>query len=157
MPDTTYSNRTAGSWVAPAALVVAVIAAVLAAWGLLRSPEDASRGAGTVDAAQLCAAFETVRNAVSLQTNADLGPDPVAAQSVAANARLATLGGGQYLLWQVTEADSGELADAVHSFAEDLTEIGMGQLAGARSEDPAQSERMNNAQTTAARVDELCG
>ncbi|BBX20101.1 hypothetical protein CRI77_12130 [Mycolicibacterium duvalii] len=155
MPDTTYSNRTAAGWVAPAALVIALVAAVLAAWGLLRSDDSAS-SAGSVDKTQLCSAFETVRNAVSLQTNANLGPDRVATQAVAANARLATLGGGQYLRWQVSDAEPGELADAVRSFADDLTEIGMGQLAGAGSADQAQTERMNNAQTTAARVDELC-
>lgn len=156
MPDTTYPNRTDAGWIAPTALVVAVLAAVLAAWGLLRSPDDSSGSAGSVDKAQLCSAFGTVRNAVSLQTNANLGPDRVATQAVAANARLATLGGGQYLLWQVSNAEPGDLADAVRTFADDLTEIGMGQLAGASSEDPAQSERMTNAQDTATRVDELC-
>ncbi|MGE2735583.1 hypothetical protein [Mycolicibacterium vaccae] len=156
MPDTLSSHRSAPSWVAPAALVVAVIAVVLAAWGLLRSPSEAKAGAGPIDKSQICASFETVRTAVSLQTNADLGPDDVAVQAVAANARLATLGGGQYLLWQVNDAEPDDLTEAVRSFGEDLTEIGMGQLAGARGEDPAQNERMNNAQTAAARVAELC-
>ncbi|MGE2834268.1 hypothetical protein [Mycobacterium sp. SMC-4] len=157
MSETTNLHRGAPGWVAPAALAVAVIAAVLAAWGLWRSPADSAESkAGPVDKAQICSDFETVRTAVSLQTNADLGPDRVAVQAVAANARLATLGGGQYLLWQVSDVEPDELAEAVRSFAEDLTQIGMGQLAGARSEDPAQNERMNNAQTTAARVAELC-
>ncbi|MEZ0340643.1 hypothetical protein ACAG25_11745 [Mycobacterium sp. pV006] len=155
MPETLRSSRPAPAWIAPAALVVAVIAAVLAVWGLLRSPAGSS-AAEPIDKGRICSAFETVRQAVSLQTNADLGPDDVAVQAVAANARLATLGGGQYLLWQIENAESDDLTEAVRSFADDLTEIGMGQLAGARSEDPAQNERMNNAQTTAARVAELC-
>ena len=43
--------------------------------------EDSPEEAG----ARICGAFDTVRNAVSLQTNADLGADPVAVQAVAAN------------------------------------------------------------------------
>ena len=41
---------------------------------------------------RVCAAFDTVRKAVSVQTNAELGPDRVAKEAVAANARLATRG-----------------------------------------------------------------
>ena len=76
---------------------------------------------------------------------------------MAANARLATLGGGQFLLSRLDGADvSTELADAVRSFANNLEYIGMGQLAGAPGDDPAQTNRMNDAQTTSTKISDLC-
>ena len=98
-----------------------------------------------------------VRNAVSLQTNTNLGADPVATQAVAANARLATLGGGQFLLSRLDDAAPAELADEVRTFANNLEYIGMGQLAGASSQDAAQTTRLNEAQASAERITELCG
>ena len=151
------------------ALVVAVGALAVAIWALLSTPpageatsasgdeassggEDSSEEAG----ARVCGAFDTVRNAVSLQTNADLGADPVAVQAVAANARLATLGGGQYLLTQLSDATPSELSESVRSFANTLQNIGIGQLAGSPANDPAQVQRLDAAQDDAARISELC-
>ncbi|MEC9324726.1 MAG: hypothetical protein VYB90_12865 [Actinomycetota bacterium] len=150
------------------ALVVAVGALAVAIWALLSTPsageaisagdeassggEDSSEEAG----ARVCGAFDTVRTAVSLQTNADLGADPVAVQAVAANARLATLGGGQYLLTQLSDATPSDLAESVRSFATTLQDIGIGQLAGSPANDPAQVQRLNAAQDDAARISELC-
>ena len=151
------------------ALVVAVGALAVAIWALLSTPpageatsasgdeassggEDSSEEAG----ARVCGAFDTVRNAVSVQTNADLGADPVAVQAVAANARLATLGGGQYLLTQLSDATPSDLSESVRSFANTLQNIGIGQLAGSPANDPAQVERLNAAQDDAARISELC-
>ena len=151
------SDTTPG-WIAPAALVTAVVAVVLAVWGLLRSPADDDPSAEQTAEAktQVCDAFDMVRNAVSLQTNADLGKDKVATQAVAANARLATLGGGQFLLSRLDAAVPQDLADAVRSFANNLEYIGMGQLAGMAGDDPAQTSRLNDAQASATRVGELC-
>ena len=101
---------------------VDAVAGWLGSYGGEDSPEEAG--------ARICGAFDTVRNAVSLQTNADLGADPVAVQAVAANARLATLGGGQYLLTQLSDATPSELSESVRSFANTLQNIGIGQLAG---------------------------
>ena len=151
------------------ALVVAVGALAVAIWALLSTPpageatsasgdeassggEDSPEEAG----ARICGAFDTVRNAVSLQTNADLGADPVAVQAVAANARLATLGGGQYLLTQLSDATPSDLSESVRSFANTLQNIGIGQLAGSPANDPAQVQRLDAAQDDAARISELC-
>ena len=155
------------------ALVVAVGALAVAIWALLSAPsageatsadeassadetssggEDSPEEAG----ARICGAFDTVRNAVSLQTNADLGADPVAVQAVAANARLATLGGGQYLLTQLSDATPSDLSESVRSFANTLQNIGIGQLAGSPANDPAQVQRLDAAQDDAARITELC-
>lgn len=153
------SDTTPG-WIAPAALITAVVAVALAVWGLVRSPADEAPAASAEQTAeaktQVCEAFDMVRNAVSLQTNADLGKDKVATQAVAANARLATLGGGQFLLSRLDAAVPPDLADAVRSFANNLEYIGMGQLAGAPGNDPAQTARLDDAQATATRVGELC-
>ena len=145
------------------ALVVAVAALGVAVWALLSAPpagdQDSASAAdeSSSDAqAGVCGAFDTVRNAVSLQTNADLGADPVAVAAVAANARLATLGGGQYLLTQLNPAVPADLAGAVRSFANTLQDIGIGQLAGSPANDPAQVARLDSAQATAGQIAELC-
>lgn len=163
MPDTrplSSESDTKPSWIAPAALAVAVIALAVSAWGLLRSPSgDADEPTSPTSGdpkTQVCDAFTMVRNAVSLQTNADLGNDRVAQQAVAANARLATLGGGEFLLARLNGSVPADLADAVRSFADDLTYIGMGQLAGAPANDPGQANRQKTAQATAVKIDTLC-
>lgn len=155
------ATSTRASWIAPVALVVGVVAVALAAWGLVRSSDsdNTTYAAGVPSGdqkTQVCEAFTMVRNAVSLQTNADLGNDRVAQQAVAANARLATLGGGEFLLSRLNSEVPDDLADAVRSFADDLTYIGMGQLAGAPADDPAQGNREKTAQATAAKIDTLC-
>ncbi|MGE0777750.1 hypothetical protein [Mycolicibacterium sp.] len=144
------------------ALVIAVVAAGLAVWALVRTPgsdveaKAVSQEQSAEAKTRICEAFQTVRAAVSLQTNANLGKDKVAVQAVAANARLATLGGGQFLLSLLDDAVPADLADAVRSFATDLEFIGMGQLAGAPGDDPTQTARMTGAQTTATTINELC-
>ena len=146
-------------WVAPTALVIAVVAVALAALGLVRSSSsgDAPKASGEEAKTAVCGAFAIVRTAVSLQTNADLGKDRAATQAVAANARLATLGGGQFMLARLdTNEVPTELADAVRSFANNLEYIGMGQLAGVPAQDPNQTTRLNDAQADAERVVELC-
>ena len=136
----------------------------MAAWTFVSSPSSntasndsaAASGQSGDPKADVCSAFTLVRNAVSLQTNANLGPDPVATQAVAANARLATLGGGQFLLSRLEGDVPTDLADAVRSFANNLEYIGMGQLAGAAGDDPGQINRMNDAQATSNKITELC-
>jgi hypothetical protein len=145
-----------------AALVIALAALAVAVWALVSSPSSSSEtSAASADQStdpktRVCSAFQLVRGAVSLQTNANLGPDPVATQAVAANARLATLGGGQFLLSRLDNDVPTELADAARSFANNLEYIGMGQLAGAPADDANQTNRMNDAQATSNKLAELC-
>ena len=150
--------RTPSRWVAPAALAIAVIASGLAIWALMRTPGEPADTARQPDdpKAQVCVAFDTVRKAVSVQTNADLGPDPVAKDAVAANARLATLGGGEYLLSRLYPATPPELADAVRSFANNLQDIGMNQLAGVPNSDPNLAARLSEAQAASQEIADLC-
>ncbi len=160
VPDSVNTSNRSGQLVV-IALVVAVAALGIAVWALLSAPSSSEASTATADQStdpktRVCDAFELVRGAVSLQTNANLGPDPVATQAVAANARLATLGGGQFLLSRLDGEVPGDLADAVRSFANNLEYIGMGQLAGAPADDPTQKNRMTEAQSTSTEISELC-
>lgn len=78
------AQPTRSRWVAPAALVIAVIAIGVAIWALVRSPDEPAPSPGdpAVNAQQsddakgrVCAAFDIVRRAVSMQTNIDMGPE----------------------------------------------------------------------------------
>lgn len=145
-------------WVAPAALVIAVIAVGVAIWTLVRAPgEPAVTAQQSDDAkARVCAAFDSVRKAVSVQTNVDLGPDVVAKEAVAANARVATLGGSQYLLSRLDPAAPADLADAVRSFANNLQDVGMAQLVGVPNTDPTMAARLSEAQAASVQIATLC-
>ena len=105
---------------------------------------------------RVCTAFDTVSKAVTGQTHADLGPDPVAQAAVAGNARLALVGGGQYLLSRLDSATPPELADPVRSFANDLQDIGMYALAGVVNTDPEQAARLTQADITRKQIVDLC-
>ena len=124
----------------------------------MRTPGEAAVNAQQSDDAKasVCVAFDMVRKAVSVQTNADLGPDPVAKEAVAANARLATLGGGEYLLSRVDPATPPELADAVRSFANNLGDIGMNQLVGVPNTDPTVAARLSEAQAASQQIADIC-
>ena len=93
---------------------------------------------------------------MSLQTHLDLGPDDVAKTAVAGNARLALVGGGQYLLSRLDSATPPELADAVRSFANDLQDIGMNLMAGKQNSDPDQAARLVHAELARKQVADLC-
>ena len=179
VPDHTesrHASQTAGvvsRWLAPVALLVAVVAVGLAVWALETASFEhgpavanpaASEPAGPAGSeqavgdpkAKVCAAFDTVSKAVSSQTNTDLGADPVAQAAVAGNARLALVGGGQYLLGQLDSATSKDLANAVRSFGNDLQYIGMNALAGVPNGDPVLAGRLTQADQTRTRIVGLC-
>ena len=146
-------------WIPAVALALAVLAVALAAWSLLR-PAPAGTGPSTTSAAdakaRACAAYATVSNAVSLQTHGDLGPDPVAKQAVAANARLAMSTGSSYLLAQLDPNTPGPVAEAVRSFAGHLQGVAIFSLNGVSNDDPAQAARLNAAQEDSSKLADLC-
>jgi hypothetical protein len=151
-------------WLAVSALVLAAVGVGLGAWSLLRPAPEApdpvvsqtgSQSAG--DAKQrVCKAFQLVSDAVAIQTHADLGPDPVAQKAIAGNARLALIGGGQYLLASVGPDTPAELADPVRAFATNLQDIGISALAEVPSTDPAQGARMRDGEASRVRIAGLC-
>lgn len=149
-------------WLAVIALAIALIAIALAAWALLRpppastSPQEATSQQVADAKRRACTGYTTVNTAVSLQTHADLGSDPVAAQAVAANARLSMVAGASYLLAHLDPATPPDLAAAMHSLADTLQDIAMNALSGVSNEDPAQAARLSDGEAANARVADLC-
>ena len=89
------------------ALVVALVAAGLAVWALVKGPSDSDSasvftGTKTDDPkGSICEAFNVIRNGVQINTNLQPpgGPEDVTgSMAVAANARVSLYDGGQYLL-----------------------------------------------------------
>jgi hypothetical protein len=149
-------------WIAPAALLVAVVAVALAIWSLVgghnggSSSSAAAAGNGGDPKGQICGAFATVAKAIPLQTHNNLGPDPVAQAAVAGNARLALFGGGQYLLNNISSDAPSDLADPARSFATKLQSIGMNALAGVTNTDPAQAALLADADASRQQVVDQC-
>jgi hypothetical protein len=145
-------------WIPLAALLVAVVAVGLSIWALTSSSSDSSATANLPGdpKTRVCTAFNEVSKAVQLQTNSDVGPDPVAKMAVAGNARLALLGGGQYLLTRLGGDAPSDLADPVRSFANDLQEIGMAALTGSVNTDPEQAQRMTRAEVSRKQIVDMC-
>jgi len=147
-------------WLAPAALLVAVVAVILAIWALVSPPSHVNAPPNAPESAtqpgdakgRVCGAVETV---TKVQNRTDLGGDPEQA-AVAASARLAWFGGGQYLLNRVDSATPPELADAVRQFANKLQDIGMNALAGVSNGAPEQVDRLNDANALRTQIAELC-
>jgi hypothetical protein len=167
-----HSNTSSPRWIAPAALVVAVVAVAVAVFALTKkapaaeapqaqSTETQAEAEVTPEQAdaskaKVCGAFDLVSKAVQLQTNANLGPDPVALTAVAGNARLALLGGGLYLETTVDEATPEDLAGKVGAFATTLQDIGMNALIGVTNQDPVQMGRLNEGDKLRQEIVPLC-
>ncbi|BBY59910.1 hypothetical protein [Mycolicibacterium sarraceniae] len=159
-PSPSRPPRKSGSsprWIAPVALVIAVIAAAAAGWAVLRpAPKPPAAPAPSLSGdpkASACDAYRTVTSAVQLQTHADGGTE---VQGVAANARLAMSGGATYLLAHLSPATPADLAGAIRDFATGLQDISMNALAGVANSDPTQAERLRNAEAVNSRLADLC-
>ncbi len=148
-------------WIAPVALLVAVVAVGLAAWALLSKPSATPAGAAAANSegdpkSSVCDTFNVVTSAVALQTHNDLGSDPIPQAAVAGNARLALFGGGQYLLTSLQPDTPTELADSVRSFANNLQAVGMNALAGVTNANGEQASRLANAEQDRKKIADLC-
>ena len=148
-------------WIAPTALALSLLAAVAAGWSLFK-PSAASKTVTSDDPrAAVCKAFKTVSDAVYLQTNKvpnpDLGPaTPAAVEAIAANARLAMVGGSAFLLNNLPSNAPAELADKVRAFADNLDDIGMNALAGISNDRPDQTALLRTAEETNKKIVEIC-
>lgn len=144
-------------WIAVTALVISLIAAGAAGWALLRpapsSPTTPAASQSGDPKANACAAYRTVSSAVSLQSHTNAGAE---VQGVAANARLAMSGGASYLLAHLNPGTPADLADAIRSFATGLQDISMNALAGVANAEPAQADRLRNAESVNTRIADLC-
>jgi len=144
--------------VALLSLLVAMGAIGVAAWAVVMAwPQQKNTPQPSAESKQkVCAAFDTVSRAVQLQTHADLGPDPIAQQAVAGNARLSLIGGGEYLRSRLDDQTAPDLAEAVRLFANNLDEIGMNALAGATNDDPQQAARLTAGEEGRSKIADLC-
>jgi hypothetical protein len=164
-----YRDGGGSRWVRillPITLVVALAAAGLSAWLLVRVGKEGSpnssnySGAQRTDAKQkICAATDIVRKGVSLNTN--LQPpggreDVTGTLAVAANARISLYDGGQYLLARLDPATPQDLADSVKNFANLLMDIGASATAGAQNSQPEQAARLKEADAANTKITELC-
>jgi hypothetical protein len=108
-------------FVAFVALAIAVfaVAAAVAAW-LVPVPKHVSAEQSTQAKTKVCYTYGTVRNAVSEGTPNPHPGDPVAQTAVAANVRLAMIGGASYLRETVAAepAAPADLTKAVTSMAD---------------------------------------
>jgi hypothetical protein len=127
-------------WSTFATLAIAVIAAAVAIGAWFRpAPESAAptfTGQQTAQAkTNVCSAYTAVHQGVVRNTHlADPNPnDPAGQLAIAANARLALLGGGAYLRDRVAgqPATPADLAKAVNSMADTIEQLGVGYLEGA--------------------------
>lgn len=148
------------SWIAPTALVISLLAAAGAGWALLK-PAPPAPGAIDDPKAQVCSTFETVSKAVSIQTKRAPGPElgpatPIAAEAIAANARLAMSGGAGYLLEQLPPNAPSELATEIRSFASNLNGLAINALAGVPNDQEPQAGLLQSAEDTNKKIVELC-
>jgi hypothetical protein len=142
------------------ALALSCIAIGFSAWAWLHPHRESTNTVTDQQAAdaktRACSAFNLVRNAVSLQTHADPGSDPIAMQAATANARVALVGGATYLLAHLDPATPPELAASIRSFADQLQGLAMNAMAGVPGGDPAQAARLSDEESTSTRLAESC-
>jgi hypothetical protein len=120
---------------------MAVIATAVATAAWFRAAESASPTFTDQQAAQakstVCSAYTAVHQGVVKNTHlADPNPhDPVSQLAVAANARLALLGGGAYLRDRVAAqpATPEDLTQAVNAMSNTIEQLGVGYLESATS------------------------
>ena len=156
--------KSSGSSALPAvALAVAALSLALAVFALLiqRDGEPDYTQAQRDDArAGICAAFDTVRTGVAVNTNREPPggySDIAAALATTATARAALFDGGQYLLARMDPATPPDLAVHVRSYAEQLMDIAAAATAGLPNSDPAQADRLRRAEEAGAQIAGLCG
>lgn len=147
-------------WGIPIAVLIALASLGIAAWALVRpilaaapppTPQQIADAKG-----KACAAYSTVRAAVALQTHVEAPADPVAAQAVAANARLAMAVGSQHLLENLGPDVPRELADPMRAVADELRTLTMHALAGAPDDDPAQVGALREIEAKSQTISGLC-
>jgi hypothetical protein len=152
-------SETLSRWLAPTALVLAVIAIAIATWSLVKpmlfdaTPKPSSQQIADAKF-RACTAYDVVRKAVSIQTHIEPGTDPIAVSAVNANARLSMASGASYLQARLDPAASDDVASAIRSFADRLQEISL--YAQAEENDPAQAARLRDAEAANQRVADLC-
>jgi hypothetical protein len=138
-PTTSVRWWTSPRSIAFAALAIALIAVVVAVVAWLRPMRAQSYSAEQSAQAKknVCAAWAPVRKSVWVGTPNPRPGDPVAQDAVAANVRLAMIGGGSFLKETVASepATPDNLAKAIDSVAHTLQWMGVYYLARMDTQD----------------------
>lgn len=151
-------------WTSPrsiafAALLVAAIAVAVAvaAWIRPGASHSYSDDQSARAKANVCGAWAPVHQAIWAGTPNPHPGDPVAQLSVAANVRLAELGGGTYLKQTLTEepAAPAALVSAVNTVATTLQRLGVNYLAGNETQ-AVLGPLLSKLDAQGAAVDKLC-
>ena len=148
----------ASRWPAYAALAIAVIAAALAALAYFHPAHNKATGAvqQSGDAkANVCSAYAAAHKAVVINTHLQ-SQNPDVQLAIAANARLALLGGGSYLRDRLAAnaAAPGDLANAANSFANSIQQLGVNYLTDAAPD--VQNALRKDLDTQITQLDTLC-
>lgn len=151
------SPSTALSALACIIATAALAVSVWTWWQARPASYDQATQAAAADAA--CAAYTQVRTGV--ETNTHLASpggdgDVTGALAVAANARVALTGGGQYLLDILDPATPPELAAPIRQFGMKLMQFGAAATAGAPDSDPGQQALKRDLDVLDATIDGLC-
>ena len=127
----------ASRWPTYAALAIAVVAAVLAGLAYFHPAHNGASVAqqGGDAKANACAAYANTRKAVIINTHLE-SPNPDAQFAVAANARLALIGGGGYLRDRLAAntAAPADITAAANSFATTIEQLGVNYLINATND-----------------------
>ncbi|MGB8407634.1 MAG: hypothetical protein WCE30_26580 [Mycobacterium sp.] len=150
--------------VAAAALVVALIAVGVAGWSLysLKQAEKAPVSDSTEQTSAklaVCDATIVVRKGISANNTLPIpggDGDQMGALLKAANARVALVNGSTYLMSKLGPAVPADLSDTVHKFADTLLEIGAAAATGLPNDDPEQANRLHDADTYSAQINDMC-
>ena len=137
------------------AIAVFAVAAAVAAW-LVPVPKHVSAEQSTQAKTKVCYTYGTVRNAVSEGTPNPHPGDPVAQTAVAANVRLAMIGGASYLRETVAAepAAPADLTKAVTSMADTLDKLGFAFLLMSNETVKAPLLQTLNSQTS--QINKIC-
>ena len=151
-------------WIAPTALVLSLLAVGAAGWSLFKPVPQPKEAAPVIfsgpkaddpkDAA--CNATDLVASGVMRQSQVNLGPEPAALETVAANTRLAMASGAIYLRDTVPVNTPPELAEPITVLAKQLQDAAQHFFVGQTSADPEQSGRLAAAAESTKKIAELC-
>jgi hypothetical protein len=145
-------------WPTFAALAIAVLALAIAALAWFRPVHGASPQQTADAKTNVCTGYAVARQAVVTNTHLvnPRGGDQIGTLAVAANARLALLGGGAYLRERLDAepATPADLAKALKAMAGTMEQLGINYLAGAPG--TAQDPLRNNLDKEIAAINKLC-
>lgn len=151
-------------WIAPTALVLSLLAAGAAGWSLFKPASQPKEAAPVIFSGPkadnpkdvACAAADLVATGVMRQSQVDLGPEPAALETVAANTRLAMASGAVYLRDSVPVNTPPELAEPISRLSQQLQDAAQHFFVGQTSADPEQAGRLTAAAESTKKIAELC-